>query len=509
MIPGGDLLAQALTKVAPQPFQYQANTGRTLNGIGIWEADYAPVVTLLGSIQAVNRKVYQEYGLDFQKNYTSFFVSADVLDLARDFSGDRIIYRGRLFQVVSKTDWYPIDGWVRLIACDVGPWNPPAPVLAINPIGVDDVVAFEDAGAVDITGTATDADGATVAVAIDGNALGSAVVASGAWALIGADLTPYADGNSHTVTADTAGAVQASRPVVVEAAGPIWDPDFQAWIDGISGRGGQLPAPEEYPVLNQGFVDLKTIGIWQKADAIQLRFMPTRDCALADWRVPSRVAVVSEFYGSVADFVPYIGFEVVNPGFQEYQTNVTGFVGLDTQYSPGEAPGNYSALSSCVMTKTVGFGTGLFSGPNWAHRTEGAWALSFSPSLTANQADAYYNLDNPGASYVDFGIDTANSAQPFADVFGALDPSVLDLHLFRQREGDAASVSTVDSVLSTWTNAQTAIPAGANFNGWFAANTPFFRDEVFFAGAALTDPEKADLVAWLANLQAALQVAPE
>lgn len=127
MIPGSNLLAAAFTMVAAQPFDYQPYQARTVNGVGLYETTYGARVTLEGSIQAVPRNVYQEYGLDLQKNYVRVFVSLDVVDITRDTSGDRIFWNGREYQITSQVDWFNIDGWVSFIAVDVGPDPNPTP----------------------------------------------------------------------------------------------------------------------------------------------------------------------------------------------------------------------------------------------------------------------------------------------------------------------------------------------------------------------------------------------
>ncbi len=127
MIPGGNLLSAAFGMIAAQGFEYQQDQGRTINTVGQYVTAYGPRVTLSGSIQAVPRDVYQEYGLDFQKNYATIFVSRDVLDLTRDATGDRVFWNGRAFQIISKTDWFNIDGWVSFMAVDTGPDEGPSP----------------------------------------------------------------------------------------------------------------------------------------------------------------------------------------------------------------------------------------------------------------------------------------------------------------------------------------------------------------------------------------------
>ncbi len=119
MILGGNILNLALSIIGNQSFQYKAFLARTPNEIGLDVSTYATPVTLNGNVQPVPRQLYQQYGLDFQRNYFTFFVSKNILDVDRDVSGDQIISGGVTFQVISKTDWYAANGWDSFLAVQV------------------------------------------------------------------------------------------------------------------------------------------------------------------------------------------------------------------------------------------------------------------------------------------------------------------------------------------------------------------------------------------------------
>ncbi|WP_422930136.1 phage collar protein [Singulisphaera sp. PoT] len=118
-VPGSNLLAMATRLIAKQPFEYHAFRGRETNYIGQDVTVFAVPVTLLGSIQPVPRSVYQEYGLDFQRNYVNVYVSQDITDIARDVAGDRIVFQGRTYECISKTPWIGIDGWDAVLCVEV------------------------------------------------------------------------------------------------------------------------------------------------------------------------------------------------------------------------------------------------------------------------------------------------------------------------------------------------------------------------------------------------------
>lgn len=120
-IPGINLLNKALTIIAKQQVEYVKFLERNLNDEGIWVPTYLPPAPLLGSFQAVPRRLYQQYGLDLQKNYATFYVSANLTDLRRDVSCDQISYDGKVYAVESANDWFAMDGWEGVLCVEVTP----------------------------------------------------------------------------------------------------------------------------------------------------------------------------------------------------------------------------------------------------------------------------------------------------------------------------------------------------------------------------------------------------
>lgn len=114
-VPSSNLLKRALRVIKPSSVNYFRFNGRALNDVGQYIATYDPPIVVKASVQAVNRDTYNDLGLDFQKRYVKFLMSVDVIDLARDVSGDKIEFMGKTFQLESSTPWHAIDGWVRVI----------------------------------------------------------------------------------------------------------------------------------------------------------------------------------------------------------------------------------------------------------------------------------------------------------------------------------------------------------------------------------------------------------
>jgi hypothetical protein len=123
-IPGENLLSVALTVISSQEVLYYQFIGRTLNVQGVYVSNFAnPAIEVWeGSVQPVNRSVYAERGLEFEKNYVTWFLPyIDAIDLVRDESGDQFEFNGKRYQLKGKTDWFSQDGWNELLAIEIGP----------------------------------------------------------------------------------------------------------------------------------------------------------------------------------------------------------------------------------------------------------------------------------------------------------------------------------------------------------------------------------------------------
>lgn len=121
MTPGSNLLAQALTVIAPQPADYYAETGRSPNAAGQYVTTYADAITVYGSIQPVPRTLYEAYALDMSKNYIMFYTTRTIDDVFRGRSGDQLSFNGKRWQVESSNDWVAVDGWNALLCIEVSP----------------------------------------------------------------------------------------------------------------------------------------------------------------------------------------------------------------------------------------------------------------------------------------------------------------------------------------------------------------------------------------------------
>lgn len=125
MTPGDNLLEDALDIIASQDVDLYRFVTRTKDARGVWVGSYAGPVPVQGSVQAVDRKHYQQMGLDFARTYVKFFTSEEVRNVQRDQTGDLFTYGGRWYQAESQTSWLDQDGWNDVLAVMV-----PAPAAS-------------------------------------------------------------------------------------------------------------------------------------------------------------------------------------------------------------------------------------------------------------------------------------------------------------------------------------------------------------------------------------------
>lgn len=115
MTPGSNLLKRAAKIINQQKITYYKANSRSLNNIGQYVTVYADAVTIIGSFQPVPRRLYEQYGLDFQKSYFTFYTANNLIDIQRDVSADQIEYNSQRYQCLSSNDWFAIDGWLGIL----------------------------------------------------------------------------------------------------------------------------------------------------------------------------------------------------------------------------------------------------------------------------------------------------------------------------------------------------------------------------------------------------------
>jgi len=127
-----NILEDALDVIGRQSMIYTAYSSRAKNAVGMFAPTYVLGITVEGSIQPIPRELYEKMNLDFQKNYATIFVSKNVVDVARNVSGDKFSYAGREYLAQSRTDWFYQDGWDAILCIEIPATTPPY----VPPVGV-------------------------------------------------------------------------------------------------------------------------------------------------------------------------------------------------------------------------------------------------------------------------------------------------------------------------------------------------------------------------------------
>lgn len=113
-----NLLQKALKLIPSESFYYEKFTGETANSLGIMAPTYALPVLVHGSVQSPENSLYQQMGLDLDKNYKIFYGSLDINGNETQTQPDRFIYKGKVFETVKNTNWFNYDGWCGVLAVE-------------------------------------------------------------------------------------------------------------------------------------------------------------------------------------------------------------------------------------------------------------------------------------------------------------------------------------------------------------------------------------------------------
>lgn len=114
-------IAMAATAIlgCNKSFDFYKFSGSELDEYGRDIPTYAEAVTLTGSIQAVPNKMYEQLGLDLNKNYKTVFCPALMQSIAESLQPDIIVYDGRRYQIVENKNYYETNGWTKALIVEL------------------------------------------------------------------------------------------------------------------------------------------------------------------------------------------------------------------------------------------------------------------------------------------------------------------------------------------------------------------------------------------------------
>jgi hypothetical protein len=114
-----NLLQKALRLIPGESFQYLKFLGEQANAMGIKVPTYATPITVFGSVQSPENSLYQQLGLDLDKNYKLFYGSTAIKGNETQPQPDKFIYEGKTFETVRNSDWFTYDGWCGVLAVEI------------------------------------------------------------------------------------------------------------------------------------------------------------------------------------------------------------------------------------------------------------------------------------------------------------------------------------------------------------------------------------------------------
>lgn len=122
-----NLLNAALRIIPKQRIIWRKFTGYAVDGQGLRINQYDAGKELFGSVQAVDRSLYDQLGLDQEKEYLTVYAPADIKGVSAQNAPDIIEFGGAAYKVVRNYPWYFYNGWagVVVVKADNGEFSGP------------------------------------------------------------------------------------------------------------------------------------------------------------------------------------------------------------------------------------------------------------------------------------------------------------------------------------------------------------------------------------------------
>lgn len=100
-------------------FLFYKYIGTIIDDLGRDKPDFAEPVRITGSVQPVSNKMYEQLGLDLDKNYKIIYSSALINSIAEDIQPDRVVYDNRTFEIVENKNWYETNGYTKILMVEL------------------------------------------------------------------------------------------------------------------------------------------------------------------------------------------------------------------------------------------------------------------------------------------------------------------------------------------------------------------------------------------------------
>lgn len=95
-----------------------SDTDTTINEIGVEVPVITRRQTYEGSIQPVSNKMYEQMGLELNKNYRVVYCPALLQSIAEKTVAGRILYDNRTWDIIENQNWWDSNGFTKCIICE-------------------------------------------------------------------------------------------------------------------------------------------------------------------------------------------------------------------------------------------------------------------------------------------------------------------------------------------------------------------------------------------------------
>ncbi len=114
-------IAMAATQIlgCNKQLEFYKYLGSVLDDMGRDVPAFADPVIITGSVQAVPNRIYEQLGLDLNKNYKTVFSTELLQSIAEGIQPDRLVYDSRTYEIVENKNWYETNGYTKILMVEL------------------------------------------------------------------------------------------------------------------------------------------------------------------------------------------------------------------------------------------------------------------------------------------------------------------------------------------------------------------------------------------------------
>lgn len=99
--------------------EYSDSAETIIDSLGYEVPQEAIRANYIGSVQAVSNKMYEQLGLDLNKNYKLVYCPQFVKSLAEKDVAGSILYNGSTWDIVETQCWWETNGFTKFIMVEI------------------------------------------------------------------------------------------------------------------------------------------------------------------------------------------------------------------------------------------------------------------------------------------------------------------------------------------------------------------------------------------------------